>query len=65
MYSGSPTGKLLASYMNSSKIVFNTLEPLVTLRFEERERAKRGHRVPEHVCAVLLNIHTQSQLNHD
>ncbi|KAI0469703.1 putative cytochrome P450 [Xylariaceae sp. FL0804] len=41
-------GKFLASRLNSGNIVYNNLEPLVSRRFEERDRAKQGQKVPVH-----------------
>ncbi|KAI1101340.1 cytochrome P450 [Jackrogersella minutella] len=41
-------GKFLASRLNSGNIVYDALDPLVAQRFEERDRAKLGIKVPEH-----------------
>ncbi|KAI0845840.1 putative cytochrome P450 [Daldinia vernicosa] len=47
-----PVGKFLASWLNSGDIVYNTLEPMVAQRFEERDRAKLGYDIPEHKDCV-------------
>lgn len=56
-------GKFLAGRFNSGNIVFDTLEPLVAQRFEERDRAKLGHKVPEHKDCVqwIMDNSPQSQ----
>ncbi|KAK8133606.1 hypothetical protein PG984_005618 [Apiospora sp. TS-2023a] len=47
-----PIGKLLAGRLNSSDIVYNALEPLVARRFEDRDRARMGYKIPEHQDCV-------------
>ncbi|KAK8039523.1 hypothetical protein PG993_007934 [Apiospora rasikravindrae] len=43
-----PAGKFLAGRLGSSSIVYDALESLVAQRFEERDRARMGHEVPEY-----------------
>ncbi|KAI0886348.1 cytochrome P450 [Annulohypoxylon maeteangense] len=40
-------GDFLAKRLNSGKIIYDSLEPVVSKRFEERELRKRGHNIPE------------------
>ncbi|KAI0112996.1 putative cytochrome P450 [Daldinia grandis] len=47
-----PVGKFLASWLNSGDMVYNTLEPMVAQRFEERDRGKQGYDIPEHKDCV-------------
>ncbi|KAI0535045.1 cytochrome P450 [Xylaria digitata] len=41
-------GEFLAKKLNSGRIVYDALEPVVSRRFEERERLRLGYDVPEH-----------------
>ncbi|KAI1194760.1 cytochrome P450 [Nemania serpens] len=41
-------GTFLTKRLNSGKIVYDALEPVVSRRFEERERQRLGFEVPEH-----------------
>ncbi|KAI1483289.1 putative cytochrome P450 [Daldinia eschscholtzii] len=47
-----PVGKLLASWLYSSDIVYTALEHMVSQRFEERDRARLGYDVPVHKDCV-------------
>lgn len=47
-------GKFMPNRLNSGQEVFEILEPIVSRRFEERERQKLGFHVPDHVSFIQL-----------
>ncbi|RYP56149.1 hypothetical protein DL771_012094 [Monosporascus sp. 5C6A] len=50
-------GDFLARRLNSGKIIYDSLEPVVTRRFHERELRKQGHDIPEQTaCFALFDL---------
>ncbi|GAB1314472.1 hypothetical protein MFIFM68171_04682 [Madurella fahalii] len=57
-------GKFLSAKLNSSHIIFNTLQPIAAECLDERDMAKLGHKVPEHKDCIQLVRKTRRDRSH-